>query len=391
MRTVWTALSACAAALLPVIVPYGVAGEGDSARPPPLALEQSTIEKLGPAQPHWIVVNDFNALGPMDSKVYLFDADSGAMLGMLSTGGWRNTVETAPDFSHIYSPETYYPRGTRGERTDVVTFYDARTLAVAGEAVIPPKRATGMPHRAYSGLSDDGRFVYVANMTPATSVSIVDTQSRAFAAEIETAGCTLVYPVGNRSFGSLCGDGTLQVISVDDAGQLATRTRSRRFFDPEADPVTEKAARLGDTWYFFSFEGYAHPVSLTDSEALVGERWSLFDDAERNEGWRVGGLGFAAIHEATGRLYVIVHRGEVDTHKEPGEEIRVFDLEKRTRIQTIALAAPATTVAVSRDAAPLLYTTTLATPAIMVYDALSGQHLRVIEGPPFNPTYVQTP
>jgi methylamine dehydrogenase heavy chain len=388
----WTALSGCvtAAGLLAAFAPSGFAAEG-AAEPPPLELEEPFVETLGPAQPHWILVNDLNALGPMDSKVYLFDADSGAMLGMLSTGGWRMTVETAPDFSMIYSPETYYPRGTRGDRTDVVTFYDARTLSVAGEAVIPPKRATGMPQRAYSGLSDDGRFVYVANMTPATSVSVVDTQARALTAEIETAGCTLVYPAGNRSFGSLCGDGTLQLITVDDAGQLASRARSTHFFDPEADPVTEKAARLGDTWYYFSFEGYVHPVTLSGGNAQVDERWSLFNDAERNEGWRVGGLGFAAIHQATRRLYVVVHRGEADTHKEPGEEIRVYDLDQRERVQTIALAAPAATVAVSRDATPLLYTTTLATPAIMVYDASSGQHLRVIEGPPFNPTYVQTP
>src|SRR5512139_4074848 len=72
-------------------------------RPAPLALEQPGVATLGPAQPHWILVNDFNALGPMDSKVYLFDADTGTMLGMLSTGGWRNTVEIAPDFSTIYS------------------------------------------------------------------------------------------------------------------------------------------------------------------------------------------------------------------------------------------------------------------------------------------------
>src|SRR5262245_50937322 len=114
MRTVWTALSACVitAGLLASLVPCASAATTDSAKPPPLDFEQATVETLGPAQPHWILVNDYNALGPMDSKVYLFDADSGAMLGMLSTGGWRGTVEIAPDLSTIYSPETYYPRGT---------------------------------------------------------------------------------------------------------------------------------------------------------------------------------------------------------------------------------------------------------------------------------------
>jgi methylamine dehydrogenase heavy chain len=375
-----------------VLLLAGAAGAiAAESRPAPLALEQPGIATLGPAQPHWILVNDFNALGPMDSKVYLFDADTGAMLGMLSTGGWRNAVEIAPDFSTIYSAETYYPRGTRGERTDVVTFYDGRTLDVAGEVVIPPKRATGMPQRAYGGRSDDGRFVYVANMTPAASVSVVDTEVRTLAAEIETAGCALVYPFGDRRFGSLCGDGTLQVVTLDDAGRLATRTRSDRFFDPETDPVTEKAARFGDTWLFFSFEGHAHPVTVTGDTATVGKPWSLFDATEREDGWRVGGLGFAAIHEASRRLYVIVHQGGPDTHKHPGEQVWVYDLGTRRRVQTIALKSPAAVVAVSRDAAPLLYTTTLEVPAIMVYDARTGELARIIEGPPFNPTFVQTP
>jgi methylamine dehydrogenase heavy chain len=368
-----------------------VAVQAAQPAPPPLAVEQAHVATLGAPTPHWILVNDFNALGPMDSKVYLFDADTGTMLGMLSAGGWRNAVEIAPDHSRIYSPETYYARGTRGPRTDVVAAYDFRTLTTVGEAEIPPRRASGMPQRAYSGISDDGRFVYVANMTPATSVSVVDTGSLTLTAEIETSGCALVYPAGARQFGSLCGDGTLQVVTLDDAGQLTARTRTARFFDPEADPLTEKAARRGNEWLYFSFEGYVHPVRFEANGVTAGERWSLFDAADRSANWRVGGLGFAAVHEASGRLYVIVHQGGIDTHKHPGEQVWVYDLDSRKRVQTIALAAPASTIAVSRDAAPLLYTTDLATPAIMVYDAQSGAHRRVIEGPPFNPTHVQVP
>jgi methylamine dehydrogenase heavy chain len=372
-------------------VPRAAATDLVAGVPEPLAVEQPTVATLGPPHPHWILVNDFNALGPMDSKVYLFDADSGTTLGMLSTGGWRNAVETAPDFSVIYSPETYYARGTRGPRTDVVTFYDTHTLAVVGEAEIPPKRASGMPQRAYSARSDDGRFVFVANMTPATSVSVVDTRTRQFTAEIETSGCGLVYGMGDRRFGSLCGDGTLLTVTLDESGQLASRSHTARFFEPEADPLTEKAARSGDEWLFFSFAGHVHPIAFDAAGATPGERWSLFDESERAAGGRVGGLAFAAVHEATRRLYVIVHQGGPDTHKHPGEAIWVYDLDTRRRVQVIDLVTPATVVAVSRDAAPLLYTTRLDVPAIMVYDARSGAHLRVIEGPPFNPTHIQVP
>ncbi|HET6473105.1 MAG TPA: amine dehydrogenase large subunit, partial [Pseudomonadales bacterium] len=133
--------------------------------PAPLQPERATAEKLGPPKPHWFFVYDSNFLGYLDSKVYLFDGDTGSMLGMLSTGTWGNAVEFAPNFSAIYVPEMYYSRGSRGDRTDIVAIYDTTELKNVGEVIIPAKRATGVPHRAYQGLSDDGRFMYVDNMT----------------------------------------------------------------------------------------------------------------------------------------------------------------------------------------------------------------------------------
>ena len=368
-----------------------LACSGQAQEAAPLESETILVERLGVHTAHWIVVNDSNFIGYMDSKVYVFDADTGSMLGMLSTGGYRNAVELAPDFSAIYSPETYYPRGTRGDRTDVVTFYDTRSLEVIGEAVIPPKRATGMSLRAYSGMSDDGRFVYVANMTPATSVSVVDTKTKSFAEEVPTPGCALVYPTGPRSFATLCGDGTVLGIGLDANGHAGARERTKPFFDPAADPVTEKASRYRDTWFFVSFGGWVHPVAFEDAKGKPGEKWSLFTDAERADGWKVGGMQFNAVDANTGSLYVIVHKGPPDSHKDPGEQVWVYDLAKKKHTRTIELEAPASTIALSRDTATLMYTADQATPAIEVYDALSGRHLRTIEGPPFTPTFVQAP
>ena len=80
-----------------------------------LEAEQIYIQKLTNPQPNWLVVNDPNFLGNMDSKVLLMDVESRQMLGMLSTGAWRNAVEFSPNRDLVYSPETYYSRGTRGE------------------------------------------------------------------------------------------------------------------------------------------------------------------------------------------------------------------------------------------------------------------------------------
>ncbi len=367
------------------------AAAGDTGGTAPLQPEQTSAETLGPLQPHWLFVNDTNFLGYLDSKVYLFDGDSGAMLGMLSTGAFSNSIELAPDGSTIYVPEIYYSRGSRGERTDIVTLYDTKNLANIAEVIIPPKRATGIPHLAYQGISDDGRFVYVDNMTPATSVTVVDVVARKFVEEIEISGCNLVYPVGNRAFASLCGDGTLQVVSLDDAGHLKDRARSAKFFDPDKDPVTEKASRFGNTWLFISFEGYVHPVAFVDGKPKPGKPWSLFTDQERAAGWKVGGSQFNVVHQGLGRLFVIVHNGGAYSHKAPGKDVWTYDLAASKKLGAISLVAPVTSLAVTKDAAPLLVGDEPATPAIYVYDAATGAHRRTIAGPPLVPGFIQSP
>ena len=358
---------------------------------PALQSEQASVVKLGARNPHWVFVNDSNFLGYLDSKVYLFDGDTGAMLGMLSTGAFGNAIEFAPDFSAIYVPEMYYSRGSRGERTEIVAIYDTTNLAPVGEVVIPAKRATGVPHRAYQGISDDGRFVYVANMTPATSVSVVDVVARKLADEIETSGCNLVYPIGNRAFASLCGDGTVQVVMIDEQGKLKSRSRSAKFFDPDKDPVTEKASRYGNTWLFVSFAGHVHPVEFTDGTAKPGKPWSLFTDAERAAGWKAGGSQFNAVHQGLGRLFVVVHQGGPYSHKQPGKDVWTYDLATSKKLAAFPLVAPVATLGVTKDAAPLLIADESGTPAVYVYDALTGKHLRTIPGPPMVPGFVQSP
>ena len=363
----------------------------EPAGPAPLQPERATAEKLGPPKPHWFFVYDSNFLGYLDSKVYLFDGDTGSMLGMLSTGMWGNAVEFAPDFSAIYVPEMYYSRGTRGDRTDIVAIYDTTELKNVGEVIIPSKRATGLPHRAYQGLSDDGRFMYVDNMTPATSVSVVDVIARKFSEEIEISGCNLVYPLGDRAFASLCGDGTLQVVTIDDAGHLKGRVHTEKFFDPDKDPLTEKASRWGNTWLFFSVNGFVHPVSFDSGKATPGKPWSLVTDQERAANWKVGGTQFNAVHQGLNRLYVVMHQGGDDTRKTGGKDVWTYDLKTSKKLAAYSLAAQADSLGLTKDATPLLITTDPATPAVQVYDALTGTHKRTIAGPPSTPGFVQSP
>src|SRR5450755_2258067 len=213
-----------------------------------------------PASKHWVWVNDFVFPHMSDGMAYLVDGDTGRYLGTLSTGYSFAHVLLSQDGKLIYSPETYFSRGTRGKRTDVVTLYDTGTLSVIGEIPIPAKRSSNIPLIANAVLTDDDRFVLIYNFNPAQSVTVVDTKTRKFVREIESPGCALVYPTGPRSFFSVCGDGALLLVELDDSGG-AHATRTQPLLDMAGDPVTEKPVRIGGTWYFVSFEGLIYPLA----------------------------------------------------------------------------------------------------------------------------------
>jgi len=341
--------------------------------------------------PHWVWVNDFVFHHMADGKAYLVDGDNGRFLGMLSTGLSFIGLELPSDYSQIYSPETYYSRGTRGERTDVITFYDPRELKPTGEVVIPPKRFSSMPTLHNTALTDDNRFLVVYNFTPAQSVSVVDVQQRRLVGETETPGCALVLPAGDRRFLMICGDGSLLTVTLNDQGEVTNKQRNEPFFDPKSDWVTEKPVRWKDTWIFVSFRGNVYPVDVSGDRPIPGKVWSLFTDEEVARDWRPGGIQHLAVHEPSGRLYALVHQGGDGSHKDPGQDVWVYDLDTRLQDSKISLDRPSTAIQVSKDDAPLLFSIFIGNPVLDIYDALTGAHLRSVDEIGFSPTILMTP
>ena len=357
-----------------------------------------------PLSPHLVWVSD-----ALLRRIALADLETGDLLGVID-GGWG---VTAALFSRhrpeIYLPETHYSRGSRGERTDVLTIYDALTLVPTAEVVLPPRRAINTLPVANATLTDDDRFALVFNMTPATSVSVVDLERRELAAEVATPGCSLVYAAGARRFFSPCADGALLVVTLDAAGREVSKLRTRPAFDPRRDPVTEKAVRRGDEWIFVSFEGKVHAIDVSGPELRFAEPWDLIAAEDRAESWRIGGSQHLALHRDSGRLYSLVHRGAPETPKQAGTELWVYDLANRERVQRIELRSPGLTylgialdpgprlfwpfdriwelvlsraglgvesVAVTQDERPLLATASMYSGSVAIYDALSGEFLR---------------
>ena len=335
---------------------------------------------------HWIIAQDGAFFHMLNGKFIVLDADSdnaaGRVKGMFDASFIAQFYQ-ARSKPEMYVAESFYSRGNRGERTDVITIYDKSTLSPIDEVVIPAKRISGMPTNYHLQAVDGERFLLAYNFTPATSVSVVDIVNREFVTEIPIPGCSLVYPMSGRGFASLCTDGTMMSVQLDEAGNQASTSRTDVFFDANNDPLMEKAAMIDGVAYFPSFLGRVVPVDLTGDEPDVGDAWSLVGDEPG--GWRPGGLAVTAT-DAAGRMYVLMHpEGYEGSHKDPGTEVWVFDVEREARVDRIALELPAISIGLTRDDAPLLVTTNVNL-EIDVYDVDSGDYQRTLNG-----TGAQTP
>lgn len=333
--------------------------------------ETHTTANLPPWQPHWVFVIDTNFPYLVANKATLLDGNAMSVRGMISMG-YLAHIEIAPDAREIYVAETFYSRLTRGERTDVVTIYDAKTLLPSGEVVIPPKRFLGVTKRNTTGLTADGQFLLVYNLAPGNSVSVVDLKKRRFVGEFETPGCAFVYPTGPRRFVMICADGSLLGVNLDNEGRVRSTTRTERIFDPEKDPVFEHVALLGSKLLLVSYKGRVYEVDGAMTPPRLVRSFEL-----PREGFRPGGWQLVAAHP-NGFLYILVHRGGDWTHKNPGEEVWVINLREAKRVDRISLVAPASSIYVTQDPRPLLLALS-GSGFVQVYGAFSGRYLGKID------------
>ncbi len=330
--------------------------------------------------PHWIIAHDVSYSHIRDGKSFVLDADADSVgqqfKGMVNGSFAANFVQatTRPE---LYIAETFYSRGTRGERLDVLTIYDKGTLAPLGEVILEAnQRAFIIPQRNLMKLTADESLILVYNFSPAMSVSIVDAVGRKSLGTLPTPGCAAIFPTGARGFSALCGDGSLYTANLDAAGKVASSSRSDVFFDVQNDPLMEQPAWINGRAYFPSYQGKIVPVDFTGDKPVIGEPWSLLD--ADSAGWRPGGLVPTA-EDANGRMYVIMHPDGGDgTHKDPGVEVWVYDPVKQERLARLPLQMPGLSIALTLDKdKPLLIVTTVEM-TLDVYDAGSGDLLRTL-------------
>ncbi len=346
---------------------------------PPLPAEHLTVTSLAPNNPHRVYVLDEAFFNEIDSRIHLFDGDTYRRLGQIDSG-FNPGFNLSPDGKTTIIGTTYFSRGSRGTRTDVVEFTDNSTLSTKHEIVLPSKRALTLPTYFNLAFSADSHFVYVSYVTPAASFGVLDPAKYTVLDEIDTAGCVLVIPSGPNRVSSLCESGRMLTVTLDAQGHEGSRQMSDAFFDPDKDPIFVQGVPINNGYAFLSFLGEVHEVDFSGAQPTFHEPWSLVTAAERGH-WRTGGTQVGAIHRSSGKLFVPMHQGGEGTHKDGGTEIWVFDMKSHQRVARWPMAraklAPVLAVQVSQDDAPILFAATSQSD-MAVFDALTGQ-LRHVE------------
>ncbi len=308
---------------------------------------------------HWVFAHDGAFMHMMNGHYMVLDpaAETGPeqYKGMVDASFLSTFAQSEPRHE-FYVAETFYSRGSRGVRTDVVTIYDPSTLSPKGEIVLPTDkfRMSSMPER-YAGQIVNDKFLIIANMTPATSVTVVDLDARKAVNTIDTPGCVLIYPTAKSSFSSICANGGLATFTLDDKGKLVGNKHHKPFFDPQKTPVFEKPVIIDGMAYFIGFKGEVYNIDLSTDKVTLGDKWSLLSEAD--EGWRPGGWQLNASDD-NGRLYVLMHpEGRNGSHKDGGSELWVYEPKVKKRVAKIPLKTWGVSVMATHGKSPYVLVT----------------------------------
>ena len=331
----------------------------------------------------WVIVHDIAFDHMSIGRFLVMDINGGDIKNYFKgsfNGGFIAAFTQALKKPEMYVLEHYYDRGTRGNRTDVLTIYDKATLEPVDEIILDDpklKRAEILVSKFVISLIDDERFLLFYSFTPGTFVTVIDLEKRAVVNGVPLPTCAGIYPTGKRGFSSLCGNGSMVSFQLDEDGQVTEQGKIEPFFDVDEDALFERPAIIGSTGYFPSFSGTVQEIDLSGAAARLGENWSLLNEEDKSQGWRPGGAWLAAT-DSTGRLYVMMHEnGEEGSHDYPGSEIWVFDIAGKTRVNRIPLTLPAIAFDITMGDAPKIVTTNIEM-SLEVYDARSGEHVNTI-------------
>ena len=263
----------------------------------------------------WSGASSINVFSETD-LVYKGNINSGLIAQMLPS----------KDGKRLYTASLYSKRIVYGESEMVLQVFDVHTMALLREIALPQKYAMLTPYRHMLAESADGKYVFVQNATPATSVTVVDVESGRVLGEVPTPGCFGIYPASEASkFSVVCGDGTFATYTLSADGTESQRQLSGKIFDPDHDPIFLTAERWKGDLLFISYHGNVYLVSDSGPAATLKESFSITRGVPGQ--WGPGGYEIIALNAPNNVLFIGMHPHEEDgSHKTPAKEIWSYDL-----------------------------------------------------------------
>ena len=361
----------------------------------PTALPEEPIPSVAPLPAQWpkswVLINDFNFNAIVDGRVAVVDVASTnqPLKGLIREAQFGNML-VSRQRGEVLTAETFYTRLTRGERTDAITFWDMKTLAPKGEIVLPGgKRQQSVTYPHLFQFTNGEKWALVANFTPAQSVTVVDLDGRKVLNEIDLPGCSQIYPTGARGFSSLCADGSIFSVALDEAGKVTTSKTTKGVQDIDHQALFSTPAMVGQTAWFVSQRGLIQGFDLSGPAAQpIPGAFSVGTADGAAPEWRPG--GWQVINaDASGKLYVLMNpHGIEGSHKDGGTEVWVIDPAKKARIARFPLKAQSLAVAITREDTPHMVLAR-ADGVIDVYDAATGAFVHTLGATvAFNPILI---
>ena len=329
---------------------------------PPLPVEKTGNIEVLPSQfpESWMYIDESSFMSMFGGKMILLDVaetkHSERIKGTADKNLLGNFIQAKkrPEF---YIMESFHARGARGPKTDVLTIYDKTTMATSKEIIWPDTRLQSLPRRHAMALTPDEKFLFVANFSPAASITVVDLDTKKITETIGTPGCVLTFTTGKRSVSSLCSNGGMLTTVVDKSGKLKSQHRIEPFFDTDKTPIFERPVIIDEIAYFPSFTGEVHVFDFSGEVAKYLEHWSLVTEEEKKKNWRPGGLVLNDVDEQ-GIMYQIMHADGYDgSQTHGGSQVWLFDMKAKKRLKVIDIPSWAVSIAVTRGKEPLMVVT----------------------------------
>ncbi|MEZ6001113.1 amine dehydrogenase large subunit [Hyphomonas sp.] len=323
----------------------------ETAIPDPIEPEELVVEaEIAPGPNVFVASPSWGGAG----AVTILSADDLSYKGNFATG-MTTQFFLGPDAAVGYVASAFPERITYGPVKAYFQKFDVNTLETTQEIEIPPQFAQTQAQQPGMSISADGKWAYIQNATPATSVTVLDLKAGTVASEIPNPGCWGIYLAEKGlKFSSLCGDGTMLTVELNSKGKLKNQAYSDPIFDVDADPLYVHSQRIDGNLVFTTYGGTFVTVSDKGKKATVLDSWSYTDGIEGD--WAPGGYEILAYNEPNGIMFVPMHPDAKDgSHKNGATELWAIDMKAKTVLYR-SYVEHMTHIAVTDDAeAPVLF------------------------------------